>query len=81
LSIAGKESKIRSINACAEISRIDYKTFEIPENAISACGGFWAGLGSYFYLVEKDGKFVVFEGFTEEGQKEKGYHWKEWTSQ
>ena len=80
-SANGTETKVASINACSDIDKADYKTYEIPDNAISAVGGFWAGLGSYFYLVEKDGKFVVFEGFTEEGQKEKGYYWKEWKSE
>lgn len=79
LYLNGNESKLTSINACSEISKEDYKAFEIPENALYAIGGFWAGLGTYFYLIEKDGKFVVFEGFTEEGQR--GYHWKEWKSE
>ena len=76
----GYEQKVASINACSEIPKSEYKTYEIPENAISAIGGFWAGLGSYFYLVEKDGVYSVYEGFTEEGQKEKGYHWKKWSA-
>ena len=76
----GYEQKVASINACNEIPKAEYKNYEIPENAITAIGGFWAGLGSYFYLVEKDGVYSVYEGFTEEGQKEKGYHWKKWNA-
>lgn len=77
LSAEGKETKIKSINACAEIAKADYASHEIPADALSACGGWWAGAGDYYYVVMKDGKPVVFEGWQEEGQKDKGYHWKE----
>src|SRR5687768_15356320 len=78
LSVNGQERKIGSINSCAEIMQGDFKTYQIPDNASSAVGGFWAGLGSYYYLVMRDGKAVVFEGSQDEGQA--GYNWKEITT-
>ena len=77
LSADGKETKIKSINACREIAKSEYKTYEIPDTAIAACGGWYAGAGDYYYVVMQDGKAVVFEGWQDESQQEKGYHWKQ----
>ncbi|MEO7982589.1 MAG: hypothetical protein ABI688_00780 [Bacteroidota bacterium] len=79
LSENGTERKIKSINACGEITKAAYKTYTIPAEAIAACGGWWAGAGDYYYVVLRNGKPVVFEGWQDESQKEKGYHWKEIT--
>jgi hypothetical protein len=77
LSADGTETKIKSINACADIAKSAYKTYEIPDTAIAACGGWYAGAGDYYYVVMQDGKAVVFEGWQDESQQEKGYHWKQ----
>ena len=77
LSTDGKETKIKTINACAEIAKSEYKTYEIPDSAIAACGGWYEGASDYYYVVMQDGKAVVFEGWQDESQKEKGYHWKQ----
>jgi hypothetical protein len=77
LSADGKETKIKSINGCADIARTEYKTYEIPDTAIAACGGWYAGAGDYYYVILQDGKPVVFEGWQDESQQEKGYHWKQ----
>ncbi len=79
LSAAGKETKIKTINGCGDIARTEYKTYQIPDTAIAACGGWYAGAGDYYYVVMQDGKAVVFEGWQDESQKEKGYHWKQIT--
>jgi len=75
----GKETKINSINGCAEITRADYPRYEIPQEAISACGGWWAGAGDYYYVIMEAGKPAVYEGWQEEGQPDNGYHWKKIT--
>ncbi len=77
LSADGKETKIKSINGCTDIARTEYKTYEIPDTAVAACGGWYAGAGDYYYVVMQNGKPVVFEGWQDESQQEKGYHWKE----
>ena len=77
LSVNGKEFKIKTINGCGDIPLSEYKTYEIPTAAVSACGGWWAGAGDYYYVIMKNGKPSLFEGWMDETQKEKGYHWKE----
>ena len=77
LSVNGKEFKIKTINGCGDIPLSEYKTYEIPAAAVSACGGWWAGAGDYYYVIMKNGKPSLFEGWMDETQKEKGYHWKE----
>lgn len=77
LSVNGKEFKIKTINGCGDIPVADYKTYEIPAEAVSACGGWWAGAGDYYYVIMKNGKPSLFEGWMDETQTEKGHHWKE----
>lgn len=77
LSVGGAETKVKSINSCSEIAKADYARHEIPAEAVAACGGWWAGAGDYYYVIMKEGKPVVFEGWQDEGQKDQGFHWKE----
>lgn len=78
LSIDGKAQILDTIRtACNPISPTEYKSFQIPTDATSACGGWWAGGGDYFYTVIRDGKVKVFQGWQDEGQDDEGYHWKE----
>ena len=77
LSVNGKEFKIKTINGCGDIPLAEYKTYDIPAEAVSACGGWWAGAGDYYYVVIRNGKPSLFEGWMDETQKEPGRHWKE----
>ncbi|MBL7731010.1 MAG: hypothetical protein JNM88_07515 [Chitinophagaceae bacterium] len=79
LSAAGKETIIDTVNTCSTISIEEYRRYQIPGTAISACGGWYAGGGDYFYLLLRDGKPVVYAGWQDEGQDENdnGYHWEE----
>lgn len=77
LSVDGVLTKIKSINQCKEIAREEYERYEIPKDAIAACGGWYGGGGDYYYVIMRDGKPVVFEGYQEEQQEDDGYHWKE----
>ncbi len=78
LSIDGKQQTIDTIRtACNIIQPSEYKTYEIPAEATSACGGWWAGGGDYFYSIITEGKVKVFYGWQDEGQEDNGYHWKE----
>lgn len=61
----------------AKIEPARYAEMGIPADAIDACGGWYAGGGDYFYLVRRDGRAVVFQGFQEEQQEDVGYHWAE----
>lgn len=77
LSVDGVQTKIKSVNGCSDITKESYEQYQIPKDAIAACGGWYAGGGDYYYVILKDGKPVVFEGWQEEQQEDEGYHWKE----
>jgi hypothetical protein len=77
LSVDGVQIKINEVYACSEITKDLYQRHEIPDGAIAACGGWYAGGGDYYYVIVREGKPVVFEGWLDEGQNDKGYHWKE----
>ena len=53
-----------------------YEDMGIPEDAISACGGWWAGGGIYLYLQKQGNKIIVFKGWVDEMQEDEGYHWE-----
>lgn len=77
LSVNGIISPVSKISGNADfIPNADFKSKEIPENAIAACGGWWAGAGDYFYVVKTDNKLVIYQGWQDEGQNDEGYHWK-----
>jgi len=77
LSVDGVLTKIKSVNGCGDITKESYEQYEIPKEARLACGGWWAGAGDYYYVIMRDGKPVVFEGWQDEGQDDEGYHWTE----
>lgn len=74
------QRKIGSCNACAPLDIQDYHEYGIPNEAVAAVGGWFAGGGDYFYAVrtEDDGA-IVYAGWQEEGQIEQNdssYHYK-----
>jgi len=77
LIVDGKKQILDTITACASIPVSNYKQYDIPTEAKSACGGWFAGGGDYFYATITDGKAVVFQGWQDEQQEDDGYHWKE----
>ncbi len=79
LSVDAVQTKIKSVNGCSDITKESYEQYQIPKDAIAACGGWYAGGGDYYYVILRDGKPIVFEGWQDEGQEDEGYHWKEIT--
>lgn len=80
---------ILSVNENGTINQIDtftvslspiekekYAEMQIPADAIEACGGWFAGGGDYFYVINQNGRAVVYQGFLEEQQTDEGYHWR-----
>jgi len=52
----------------SEVSRNLYAQELIPDDAIIACSGFWAGLQKTFYVVLKNKQLEIYEGqFDSEG--------------
>lgn len=54
----------------------DHAAQGIPVQALAACGSWWAGSGDYFYAIATDKGIDIFQGYIDEMQKDKGYHWK-----
>ncbi|HLP53895.1 MAG TPA: hypothetical protein VK151_02660 [Fluviicola sp.] len=76
LTVDGKKEIIDTVMACDKISAATYSQYDIPKGALSACGGWWAGGGDYFYAIWEDNKVVVYQGWQDEGQTDTGFHWK-----
>lgn len=77
LTVGDRKTILDTIsNACTEIQRSEYKSYGIPQDALTAFGGWYAGGGDYFYLTQKNGKAAVYHGWQDEGEEVAGYHWK-----
>lgn len=76
LTVDGKKEIIDTVMACDKIPASNFSQYEIPKTALTACGGWWAGAGDYFYAELKDNKVVVYQGWQDEEQKDDGFHWK-----
>jgi hypothetical protein len=63
----------KAMGEYSQIDKKEYERYKIPAEAAAAISGFWAGLGTAYYAIEKDGKVLVFEGFQDEGMPEYVY--------
>ena len=71
ISVNGKVTFLATISGAATILN------DIGENnSITACGGWWAGAGDYFYAVSSAKGVIVFKGWQDETQEDSGYHWE-----
>ncbi len=66
-----------TIHTCSRITYSDYEEFEIPNYALSACGGWWKNAGDYFFAYEDAGDIVVMHAWQTEEQSVQGYFYKE----
>ncbi|WP_304236621.1 hypothetical protein [Jiulongibacter sediminis] len=72
----GKVAFLDSMDGTAEqISKERYQSMEIPQNALAAYGGWWAGLGTYYYLIPTEEKVMIFKAYEDEGSSEAGLYW------
>jgi hypothetical protein len=77
VSINGVKHEVKSISGMADSFNVEqYEEMEIPSNALAACGGWWAGAGDYFYMINKGNVLEVFHGWQDEMQEDAGYHWE-----
>lgn len=76
LSVDGTGTTIDTIATCETITPQSYDQYDIPDAAVAACGGWWAGQGEYFYAVLEKGNVAVYYGWQDEAQEDKGFHWK-----
>ncbi|MFK7935188.1 MAG: hypothetical protein AB8G22_16875 [Saprospiraceae bacterium] len=72
-----KDSKIKLTNipVCETISRSDYAQHNIPTEATAAAGGFYAGLGEYFYAIVNNEKIDIIAGYMDERQTDDDFHY------
>lgn len=62
LQLGDYKLKIGYLLNCAEIDTANYSNYQIPQNALTAAGGWWAGAGDYFYVIKNGENFVVKKG-------------------
>jgi hypothetical protein len=58
------------------LNKEQFAEMEIPNKAIAAIGGWWAGAGDYFYIISSQKGYEVYHGWQDEMQEDSGYHWK-----
>ncbi|MFQ5447351.1 MAG: hypothetical protein ACE5FF_10475 [Saprospiraceae bacterium] len=68
IQIGDSKVKVDDILNCEAIPPKDYAQYQIPENAISAVGGWWAGSGDYYYVVMEGENYLVKLGTMDEQQ-------------
>lgn len=66
-SIIGKASKIQ---------KSEFNKLNIPQEAITACGAIWEGVGTYYYLADAKKGYVVFKGAQDDTSKELKIIWE-----
>ena len=79
LFIEGQDSRIvGETTGCDQIDQEDFENFDIPSNALSGLGGWFAGAGDYYYVVydQKKNAVRIFHGWQDELQADDGYHWE-----
>jgi hypothetical protein len=69
--INGKTTFLANVSSGVEVQN------DIGEkNSITACGGWWAGAGDYFYVAPSAKGVIVYKGWQDEEQEDSGYHWE-----
>lgn len=79
LEIDDKKYDVGKCLTCGEIKKEDYDRYDIPKMAVSACGGWFAGGGDYFYALRVENEIFIYSGWQDEGQMEdndESFHWK-----
>lgn len=73
--VGDSKIKLTNIPICSEISKVDYAKYDIPPTAVAAAGGYFAGLGEYFYAVREGDQINIISGYQEEMQEKEGFHY------
>jgi len=77
LNLSGKNHILDTITMCASIAEADYARYDIPSEAIDAGGGYFAGGGDYFYLLQDGNACLVMQGWQDEMQEDEGFHYEQ----
>lgn len=76
LVVNGTTTVIDTVTAARPYEPSNFAQYDIPENALAACGGWFAGGGDYFYVSQENGKLEVMVGWQDEGQDDDGFHYE-----
>jgi hypothetical protein len=58
------------------IPKEKYAQYYIPDSALSAAGGWWAGFGDYFFVAKEGYTYAVYQGVMDEEQEPDDYNYK-----
>lgn len=75
----GDLRKVADCQNCNSITSEEYDNYAIPAGATDACGGWFAGAGDYFYIMQYHDRIELFAGWQDEGQITGGdnfFHWE-----
>lgn len=74
LIVNNSKTKIKEITAtCEAIDASEFANYEIPSEALTAVGGWWAGAGDYFYARRVGENIIVYYAGVDEEMSEPGY--------
>jgi hypothetical protein len=59
IQIGDSKVKVADIQSCEIIAPEAFADYQIPANAITAAGGWWAGSGDYIYVVQEGENYLV----------------------
>lgn len=76
LQMAENKMKVADILNCETLSPAVFEQYQIPKQAITAVGGWWAGAGDYLYIVEEGDYYVVKQGAMYEEKTDSNYDYK-----
>ena len=66
---------IDTISTCSVIAREMYTTYNIPLEALSAAGGWWAGHGNFYYAIQEGDSLAVMHTSRAQEQDSLGYQY------
>lgn len=73
-----QKTKLMEVSSgCQIIEKTQYTDYQIPNDAIIAVGGWWAGAGDYFYALQKGEQVKIFYAVADEAQETPGFRYKE----
>lgn len=67
--------KIANIAACDSIRPAAFSDYDIPDSALAAAGGWYAGAGDYLYAIREGEVIAYYQGWQDEMQEDEGFHY------
>ncbi|MBI5916518.1 MAG: hypothetical protein HY842_14165 [Bacteroidetes bacterium] len=76
LQLGNSQVKVADILNCETLGKDAYEQYQMPANALSAVGGWWAGAGDYLYVVLEGENYVVKQGSADEARAANDFGYK-----